>query len=150
MASDKVVIPEENFAKKGGDCNKAVMTKRFFTDISMVLHHPSRLGGYDFSNCYDRVAHPPISVALQGWGVPKEAMCTMLIALQIMQFFLFTGFGESKQSYGGALVNPNQGLHQGNGAAPPGFAVLSALIVNVYHQMGHGAKPTSSYMARLL
>ena len=56
FASDKAVIPEENFAKKGSNCNKAVMTKRFFTDTSMVLHHPAGLGGYDFSDCYDRVA----------------------------------------------------------------------------------------------
>ena len=38
-----------------------------------------------------------------------------------MQFFLRTGFGESKQSYGGTLENPNFGLGQGNGAAPPDF-----------------------------
>ena len=80
------MIPEENFAKKGGDCNKAIMTKRFFTDIMMVLHHPAGLGGYDFSDCYDRGAHPPISVALQGWGVHKEVVRTMLVTLQVMQF----------------------------------------------------------------
>ena len=140
LASDKAVIPEENFAKKGSNCNKAVMTKRFFTDTSMVLHHPAGLGGYDFSDCYDRVAHTPISVALQAWRVPKEAVRTMLIALQVMQFFLRTGFGKSKHSYGGTLANPNQGLGQGNGAAPPGFHSLSALILNAYRRMGHGAK----------
>jgi len=118
LASDKAVIPEENFAKKGSNCNKAVMTKCFFTDVSMVLHHPAGLICYDFSDCYNRMAHPPISVALQGWGVPKEAVHTMLIALPVMHFFLRTGFGESKQSYGRTLVNPNQGLGQGNGAPP--------------------------------
>ena len=66
-----------------------------------------------------------------------------------MQFCLRTGFGESTQTYGGSEESPFAGLGQGNRVAPPSFAVLSALVVNAYKRMGHGARLTSAYMARL-
>ena len=37
----------------------------------------------------------------------------------------------------------------GNGAGPLAFAVLSVLIFNAYKRLGHGAKHTSAYMARV-
>ena len=101
------------------------------------------------TNAYDRSAHPPTSVALQAWGIPPKAVKVLLIALQTMQFFLRTGFGESQQSYGGTREHPIFGFGQGNGAAPPGFAALSALLINAYKRMGNGAKLTSSYTARM-
>ena len=67
-----------------------------------------------------------------------------------MQFCVRTGFGESDRFYGGSEENPLAGYGQGNGAAPPAFSALSALIVNAYKRMGNnGAKLTSSYTARL-
>jgi hypothetical protein len=30
------------------------------------------------------------------------------------------------------------GLGQGNGAAPPGFLAACTLIINIYHNLGHG------------
>ena len=78
LVANKAVIPEENFTKKGSDCNKAVMTKRLFTDISMVLHHPARLGGYDFSDCYDRGRIHRLVWHYQDWVSPKRpcAQCS--------------------------------------------------------------------------
>ena len=73
----------------------------------------------------------------------------MLKALQIMQFYLRTGFGESRMTYGGSEETPLFGLGQGNGAAPPSFLVLSALVVNAYKRKGHGAKLSSCRMALL-
>ena len=37
----------------------------------------------------------------------------------------------------------------GNGVGPPAFAVLSVLIINAYKRLGHGAKFTPAYMARV-
>ena len=72
----------------------------------------------------------------------------MLRALQIIQFFLQTGFGESKQTYGGTEDSPLFGLGMGNGAATLALMDLGTLMVNAYKRMGHGAKLTLSYMAR--
>jgi hypothetical protein len=60
--------------------------------------------------------------------------------MQTMQYVLKTGFGKSEESYGGTKSSPNSGLGQGSGASPLAFMALSSLIVNAYHQMGHGAK----------
>jgi hypothetical protein len=69
--------------------------------------------------------------------------------MQTVQYFLKRGFGKSKGSYGGTVLQPNSGLRQGSGASPPGFMALSSLIVNAYQRMGHGANIWSSYFSQL-
>jgi hypothetical protein len=142
-------ISQECFAKKNSYCNHAVLTKLFFCDSSQVLHHPAGMVECDFGDCYDHTAHPPTSIALQSWGIPKLTIRVLLTSMQTMQYVLKTSFGESTESYGGTAHSPNSGLGQGNGASPPGFLALSSLIVNAYQQMGHGAQICSSYTAHL-
>jgi hypothetical protein len=125
------------------------ITKQFFCDSSRVLRRPAGLGECDFGSCYDRAAHPPTSIALQCWGIPKSSIRILLTTMQMMQYVLRTGFGESTESYGGTTTAPNSGLGQGSGASPPRFLALSSLIVNAYRRMGHGARITSSYTRRL-
>ena len=86
----------------------------------------------DFGDCYDQAAHTIQSVTLRAHVIPKPAVKMMLLSLEVMQFFLRTGFGESTKSFGGSLDNPTLGLGMGNGAGPPAFTVLSTLIVNAY------------------
>ena len=113
------LIPEENFAKKGSSCNDAVMTKRMFTDNSRMLHHPAAVGGSDWGDCYDTAAHPAASLAFCSWGVLQAGCRVLLTALRTIQYCLCTGFGESKELYGGTVDDSFQGYGQGNGAAPP-------------------------------
>jgi hypothetical protein len=57
-----------------------------------------------------------------------------------MKFFLCTSFGDS-WSYAGSVIDiKTQGLCQGNGAAPAGWAVVSIVILNAHKKAGHGAK----------
>jgi hypothetical protein len=142
-------IPQECFAKKHSHCNYAVLRKQFFCDSSRSLCHPAGLGECDFSNCYDRAAHPPTSIALQSWGIPSSAICVLLMTMQTMQYVLKTGFGESTETYGGTTASPNSGLGQGRGASPPGFMSLGSLIINAYRRMGHGKKILSLYSSCL-
>ena len=142
-------IPQECFAKKHSHCNNAVLTKQFFCNSSRCLHHPAGLVECDFGDCYDRAAHPPTSIALQSWGIPKPAVRVLLTSMQTMQYVLKTGLGESTDSYRGTVSHPNSGLAQGSGASPPSFMALSSLIVNAYRCMGHGAQIQSSFSARL-
>lgn len=149
-AKKKGVIPIENCAKKGSHVDHALMMKRWFSDISKVLHWPASMGSCDFSDCYDRAAHGVSSIGLQAWGIPPAAVSVLLKAMQIMQFCVRTGFGESDEFFGGTEDKPFGGFGQGNGAAPPGFAALSALVVNAYKRMGeNGAKLTSCYTSRM-
>jgi hypothetical protein len=66
-----------------------------------------------------------------------------------MQYFSKMRFGESTDRYGSTSISPNSGIGQGSGAPPPGFLVLSSLIIYAYQRMGHGAKIQSSYALRL-
>ncbi len=87
-AQEKDQIPIECFAKKGSNCIKAVMTKCMFCNESCTHHHPTCIGGNDFGDCYNRIAHPPASIALQSFGFPCPAITVLLLAMQTMRFFL--------------------------------------------------------------
>ena len=128
-------IPQECFAKKNSHCNHATLTKRFFCDSSCCLHHAASIGECDLTDCYNRAAYMPTSVALQSWGIPTSAICVLLLLMRTMQYVLKTGLGKSSESFGGTTVSPNSGLGQGSGASPPAFLELSVLIVNAYQQM---------------
>ncbi len=67
-----------------------------------------------------------------------------------MRFFLRTGFGESKTSYGGSHEEQLDGYGQGNAAEGLGFTAMSLLIVNTYLRDGYGARIYSSYYKQLL
>jgi len=149
-AGTRGFVPGESFAKTGSSCEKAVLTKIFIVDESRVRHYPMCIGENDFGDCYDRVSHLPAAMALRGWGVPKEAVKVLLQTMQRMQYYLRTGYGESKHSYGGKQDDPFMGYGQGNGAAPPGFSAVSSLIVNAYRRLGHGAQITTSLVRRLV
>ncbi len=81
LAQDKGQIPIKCFAKKDSSCVNAVMTKIMMCDESRIHHHPMCIGGNDFGDCYNRVAHPPASIALQSWGVAQAPIQILLLAM---------------------------------------------------------------------
>ena len=113
------------------------------------MHHPAAIGSGDFDQCFDRTAHPPSNIVLRAWEIPHAAVAVLLTALQTMKLCLRTGFGESKEFYGGTSEDPTQGSGQGIGAAGAIFLALGALVVNAYKRMGHGTKLTSANTARI-
>jgi hypothetical protein len=95
------LIPGECFSKKGSNCINAVMMKIFICDESRIHHHNACLVGNNFSDCYDRAAHPMAAISIQCFGIPQPAINLLLEKMETMRFFLHTGFGESKTLYGG-------------------------------------------------
>ena len=73
-------------------------------------------------------------------GVGIGPVVAMLTVIHSMQFFLRTGFRESLTSFGSAIWSIIQGLCQGNGAAPPGWALLSSMMINIHKRLGRGVK----------
>ena len=120
-----------------------------FADISKVQHHPAGTGGTDLGDCYDSGAHSPTILGMQAVGIPINAIKVLLISLEVMQFCLKTGFGESDSFFGRTLDDRLGGYGQGNGASPAAFTILSTRIINAYTRMGNGTKLTSSYTARM-
>jgi hypothetical protein len=147
-AQEKGQIPLQCFTRKGSSCINAVMTKIMICSESWTHPYLACIRGNDFGDCYDRVAYPPASIALQSWEIRCEPVCVLLSSMQTMCFFLCTGFGESTESYGRSIKDCTLGLGQGIAASGPGFLALSAQIVNAYLCKGHGAHFQTSYTRR--
>ena len=75
----------------------------------------------------------------QAFGVGVSALMAMLGSIQHMKFYLRTGLGESAGYMTAVLGSIIQGLCQGNTAAPAGWSLISAVLIKVYKQFGHGA-----------
>ena len=61
-----------------------------------------------------------------------------------MNYFQQTGFGESKTFFGGQNLRKYiMGLGQGSKAAPQSWFQVSAVLVNVYKQLGLGGYITN-------
>jgi len=142
-------LPGDIYFRAGGHCDDATMTKVMFCDHSKIMRHPAAISEANLGECYDRMAHPPTSLAMQSWGLPKNSAKIVLTALRLMQFCIRIGFGESPELFGGTEDRPFGGGGQGSGWAPPGFVALSSIMINAYKRAGCGAEITSSYFSRV-
>ena len=77
-------------------------------------------------------------MVLQSFGVPLEAVESMLTEIEEMKCFLQTEYGDSKNFSGSTINLKFQGLCQGSGAAPAGWAVVSITILCAHKSKGHG------------
>ena len=61
----------------------------------------------------------------------------MLSTIEEMKYYLRTAYGDSKNFRGHKISVKFQGLCQGNGAAPAGWAVIIITILNAHKKKGH-------------
>ena len=108
-----------------------------FYNITRQARVPTAIASVNASNCHDRIAHAMASMIFQAFGMPTTTIESMLGAIENMKLFLCTGFGDSKTFAGGGISIKTQGLCQGNGASPAGWAVISICILRV-----HGKRAT--------
>ena len=99
--------------------------------------------GLDASQCYDRIVHAPAALCMTQHGAHEPAVRSMFGVLQAANNKVATAFGTSKTSYRGpkrtALgLHPCQGLGQGNGAGPAGFAGMSSTGIACTRKRGYG------------
>ncbi len=91
---------------------------------------------------------------MQRVGVPKHIINCLFTTLQDAVHKVRTGFGYSKESYGGKVwLVPIHGIGQGNGAGPAIWAVVSTPLLNVLRQKGFGCEiicPLSSEYFRFV
>ena len=133
-------MPEEIYSEKNRMADDGSLAKVLFYDIVRQTRLPAGLASVDASNCYDSIAHAIASLVFQSFGVSEEAVTSMLEAIQEMKFYLRTAFGDSKTCAGSEIQVKTQGLCQGNGASPAGWAVISITILNAHKKKGHGAQ----------
>jgi hypothetical protein len=108
------------------------LCKTLFYDLTWQARVLAATASVDASNCYDRIAHAIASLVFQAFSVPSTAIEMMLGAIENMNFFLHTGFRDSTSFAGGEISVKTQGLTQGNGASPAGWAVISICIIGAH------------------
>eukprot|EP00956_Cyclotella_meneghiniana_P010074 scaffold13929_cov79-Cyclotella_meneghiniana.AAC.4 len=133
------LMPDDIFSERAREATDGGLSKALFYDIVNQLRRPAGLASVDAANCYDRVAHAISQMVFQAFGTPKNASNSMHEAIQEMQFFLRTAFGDSTESVGARVELKTQGYMQGNGASPAGWAVVSITIIHAHKKEGHGA-----------
>ena len=138
-ASKYGLMPEEMYSEKNKIVDNGTLAKVLFFYITRQTRLSAGLSSVDAANCYDAVAHVIASLTFQAFGVPEEAVQSMLSAIEEMKYFLRTAYGDSKNFRGSKLEFKFQGLYQGNGAAPAGRAVVSITILGAHKRKGHEA-----------
>jgi hypothetical protein len=145
-------MPDKIFSKKNRMADDGTLAKTLFYNLVHQSWHPAGLSSVDANNCYDRIVHAIVLLLVfQSFGVPQEVIRSMLRTIQEMTFFLRTAHGDSNTAAGLCVDIKTQGLCQGNGAAPAGWAVVSITILCAHKRKGHGMKivcPVSAKWSR--
>jgi uncharacterized protein (UPF0332 family) len=133
------LMPEEVFSERNKMADDGTLTKVLTYDIIRQTQRSAGIALVDADNCYDQIAHAIASLVFQAFGVPLSASESMLTTIQEMIFFLRMGFGDLTDFASSILSIKNQGLCQGNGTSPAGWAVVSICIISAHKKKGHGA-----------
>ena len=125
----KSAIPNSQYAKKGNRAIEAAIVKVLFYDYLRLTRRNGSFIMMDLKNCFDRMAHPVTSLAVQRLGVSEKITQCMIKTLCKMKHYIRTAYGDSEWAYGGDENKPLQGAIQGNGAASPMFVAISCVIL---------------------
>ena len=137
-AEELGLIPDEEFSSRTDHrAIKVAVCQCFFWDRLRQLRRPGGLGSFDAAQCYDKIVHLFCLLGAQSWGMPLPAIVMLLLTIQLMTFFLRTGYGVSDCSYDGTWSNPFQGVCQGNGGSPSFWLMCCSFLVQYLHQVGH-------------
>ena len=137
------MIPSEQYSDKQNTAEDGSFDKILQGDISRQKCMSMSIISADTANCYDRVHHTIMALVFLSLGVRTGAIKAMLQSIQLMKFFLRTGWGESTDCFGGDILRILHGLCQGNGAAPAAWLALSSVLIVAYKSLGYGSKVMS-------
>ena len=106
--------------RKNKRADDGSLAKVLFFDTARQTRLTAGQGSVDTANCYNSVACVISSLVFHSFGVPREAVLSMLETIEEMKYFLQTAYGDSKSFRGSNIEVKFQGLCQGNGVAPTG------------------------------
>ena len=137
------VTPEEHYSEKDSTAEDGKFAGILMCDISRQQRRQMALVSADAGNCYDRIHHCIMLLCFLAAAVPVGAIKAMMRSIQLMKFFLRTGWGESSTCIGGDPHKIVQGMCQGNGAAPAAWLLLSTVLIRLMKRMGMEMTATS-------
>ena len=117
------------YSERGKTADDGTLVKVLLQDVVRQTRLTAGLALVDAANCYDSIAHAITSLVFQAYGVPEEAVQSMLSTIEETKYYLRTAYGDSKNYRGHKISVKFQGLCQGNGAAPDGWAVIIITIL---------------------
>ena len=155
-AERQLLLPDEQAGSRHHrSAPSGLWTKVLLADLSRIQRIPMAIPCLDARQCYDRIAHNMLSLALQRLGMPIQPIRSMLEVLQDAKHYPLTAYGPSSLSYGGPArssqgLDPLMGPGQGNGMAPMGYVFLSAVIVAMLESAGFHSTFVSAISQRIL
>ena len=133
-------LPEEHFSQKESLAEDACFDKILTLDISRQSRQPLSITSVDAAQCYDRVNHTVMSLVWLALQISHSAISIITDCLSNMAIYTRTGFGDSRQSFGGmSQAIPFCGLGQGSKAAPASWIQLSSVLMHAFKKDAHGA-----------
>ena len=132
------LVPEEMYSEGGKVPGDGTLAKVIFNNVVRQTRLSAGVESVDAANCYNSVAHTIASLTCQAFGVPAEVVYLMITTIEDMKYYLRRTYGDSKNFRGHKIAVKFQGLCQGNGAAPAGWAVISIVIIGAHKKKGHG------------
>ena len=149
-AKSKNIIPETQYARKGGKAIDGALQKVLMLDHFRM----TRTAGIGFANdlmdCYDRVVHSSAALAMRRLGVNTTAIRCLLMTLQNMKNFLRTAYGDSDTYYSGDEGRPLQGGGQGNPAVAPMWTAISIVTLTALSKYPAGVQIWSAVSLTLI
>ena len=137
-------IPKEQYgSRKGKRAILHAVNKRLLYDIIHMQRRPAVLCSNDAKSCYNRIVHSIASLALQRLGMPPGPVTCMLVTIQDFEHHVRTTFGDSESVLVNSDGTPFQGICQGNGAGPTIWVAVSAPLLDMMRNAGHGVKFTA-------
>ena len=135
---DSLIPPESFGGVKHRNPHHLALTRKCMIDLSTLLVLTLAVASVDAAQCYDRIQHTTASMACQSWGVPLQALLTLLTTIQQMQIHLRTAHGDTDTAIPNNPSDPFQGVLQGNGAGPAIWLAISAFLVTYIHHTTPG------------
>jgi hypothetical protein len=133
----KSLAPEQYGSRRRHKAINLAVNKALTFDILRQLKRAGAICSNDAKSCYNLIGHTQAAISMQRVGVPKNIINCLFTTLQEAIHRVRTGFGDSKDHYGGRVwLVPIHGFGQGNGAGPAIWAVVSTLLLNVLREKG--------------
>ena len=96
-------IPEEIYSEKGKTAKDCYLTKVILYGIVWQARKSAALSSIDATNCYNSIKHAIVLLVFQAFGVPLEAVESMITEIEEMKYFLWTVYGYPR-NYSGSTI----------------------------------------------
>jgi hypothetical protein len=148
------LAPEQYGSRRQHRAIDLVVNKALTFDILRQLKRTGAICSNDAKSCYNLIGHTQAALSMQRVGIPKNVINCLFTTLQEAIHRVRTGFGDSKEHYGGKVwLVPIHRIGQGNGAGLAIWAMVSTPLLNVLRAKGFGCEikcPLSSEYFRFV